>query len=342
MDIKRIRVGKGNCYLLINGGNAVLVDTGRRKDREKILEACRGYHVTLIALTHGHVDHVQNAAFLAEKLNVPIAMHRADLELLQNNEAQPLKAKTLTGKFILAASIRSFRTDPIPAFTPAVFLEDGDRLDRWGVPALVIGLPGHTKGSIGFDFGWGVVVGDALMNRSLPTLSLLYHDQEAMLRSAGIIGGLYGRTIYVGHGNPIYSSYDKEWTRLPCSVPDRLAAEQEAIVDRWLSVFGAGVDPQVIEEHVPGKGGYYWHLFSWAEVPCLEGEEARRAFDALDYDEAYFFGDWFPHVETIGKTTAAQLDKGCSDVYVVDKNFRWTYSHTHEDGWDGPYFCKLD
>ena len=99
MEIKRIRVGNGNCYLLINGGNAVLVDTAREKGREKILKACRGYHVTLIALTHGHVDHVQNAAFLAEKLNVPIAMHRADLELLQNNEAQPLAAKTLKGKY---------------------------------------------------------------------------------------------------------------------------------------------------------------------------------------------------------------------------------------------------
>ena len=342
-EIKRIQVGNGNCYLLINGKNAVLIDTAREKGREKILEACLGYHVTLIALTHGHVDHVQNAAFLAEKLNAPVAMHRADLDLLQNNEAQPLKAKTLAGKLVLAASIRSFRTDPIPPFAPTVFLEDGDRLDQWGVPALVIGLPGHTKGSIGFDFGRGVVVGDALMNMfRRPTVSMLYHDREEMLRSAGIVGGLYNRTVYVGHGDPIYSSYDKEWTRLPCSALDRLAVEQDAIVERWLSVFGAGADPQVIEEHVPGIYGYYWHLFSWAEVPCLEGEEARRAFDAVDYDEAYFFGDWLPHVETIGKTTAAQLDKGESDVYVVDKNFRWTYVHTHEDGLFGPYFCQVD
>lgn len=340
MEIKRIKVGNGNCYLIINGKDAILVDTGREKYREKVLDACRDYHVTLLALTHGHVDHVQNAAFLAEKLNVPIAMQRADLELLENNEAQPLKAKALAGKIVLAASIRSFRTDPIPPFTPTVFLEDGDRLDRWGVPALVIGLPGHTKGSIGFDFGWGVVVGDALMNMTHPTVSMLYHDREEMLRSAGIIGGLYNRTIYFGHGEP-GSNYDKEWTRLPCSAPDRLAEEGRAIADRWVSVFGAGADPQMIEEHVL-NAGYYWHLFSWVEVPCLEGEEARRAFDAMDYDEAYIFFDWSFHVETIGKTTAAELDKGCSDVYVVDKNFRWTYVHTHEDGLLGPYFCQAD
>ena len=339
MEIKRIQAGNGNCYLIAKGKNAILVDTCREKHREKILEACRDYHVTLLALTHGHVDHVQNAAFLAEKLNVPIAMHRADLELLKNNEAQPLKAKTLAGKIVLAASIRSFRTDPIPPFTPMVFLEDGDRLDQWGVPALVIGLPGHTKGSIGFDFGWGVVVGDALMNMTRPAVSMLYHDREEMLRSAGIIGGLLGRTIYFGHGKPS-SNRNQEWTRLPCSAPDRLAEEGQAVADRWLSVFGAGADPQMIEEHVLNTP-YYWHLFSWVEVPCLEGEEARRAFDAMDYDEAYIFFDWAFHVETIGKTTAAELDEGCSDVYVVDKDFRWTYAHTHEDGLYGPYFCQV-
>lgn len=342
MEIKRIQVGNGNCYLMINGKDAILVDTAREKGREKILEACRGYHVTLIALTHGHVDHVQNAAFLAEKLQVPIAMHRADLELLENNEAQPLTARTLAGKIVLAASIRSFRTDPIPTFTPTVFLEDGDRLDQWGVPALVIGLPGHTKGSIGFDFGWDVIVGDALMNMFRPTVSMLYHDRAEMLRSAGIIGGLWNRTICFGHGKPV-RNYDQEWNRLPCSVPDRLAEEGKAIADRWLDVFSAGADPKLLEEEARVTGGcvYCWHIFSWAKAPCLEGEEARRAFDALDYDEAYFFGDWFLHVETIGKTTAAQLDAGPSDVYVVDKDFRWTYAHTHEDGLLGPYFCQL-
>ena len=41
-----------------------------------------------------------------------------------------------------------------------------------------------------------------------------------------------------------------------------------------------------------------------------------------------------------GKITAAQLDQNEEDVYVVDEDFRWTYVHTHEDGWCGPYFCR--
>ena len=30
-----------------------------------------------------------------------------------------------------------------------------------------------------------------------------------------------------------------------------------------------------------------------------------------------------------------------ADWYLVDKDFTWTYVHTHEDDF-GPYFCRID
>ena len=204
MEIKRIQTGNVNCYLVCNGENAVLVDTGRENGREKVLDVCRGLHVNLLFLTHGHIDHVQNAAFLAEKLSVPIAMHRADLPLLTDNMAQPLSAGTFLGKIVLAASVRSFRKDKIEPFAPSVFLKDGDTLDKWGIPASVVGLPGHTAGSLGLDVeGKHLLVGDALMNMFYPTVSMLYCDERKMLRSAGKISGLRDRTIWFGHGKPV-------------------------------------------------------------------------------------------------------------------------------------------
>ena len=75
----------------------------------------------------------------------------------------------------------------------------------------------------------------------------------------------------------------------------------------------------------------------------LEGGEAERAFDALDYDTAYIFREGITQAGVTRKVTAAGLKQiQGSDVYVVDKDFRWTYVHTHEDGWMGPYFCCLD
>lgn len=50
--------------------NAVLIDTCREKYREMILNACKDYHVQLLILTHGHIDHVQNAAYLSDRLHI--------------------------------------------------------------------------------------------------------------------------------------------------------------------------------------------------------------------------------------------------------------------------------
>lgn len=133
--IQRIVCGNVNCYLVSNGKNAVLVDTGREKHRQAVLDACGSYQVQLLVLTHGHIDHVQNAAFLSQALHCPIAIHKADLALLTDNMVQPLSASSILGRIVLFASIKSFKIDGIPAFTPAVFLEDGESLDGYGISA---------------------------------------------------------------------------------------------------------------------------------------------------------------------------------------------------------------
>ena len=89
--IKRVHCGDVNCHLVQGEQGAILVDTGRAGYGEKLLPLCRQWDVRLIVLTHGHLDHVQNAAFLSQQLEVPIAMHRSDLELLEDNDCQPCR-----------------------------------------------------------------------------------------------------------------------------------------------------------------------------------------------------------------------------------------------------------
>ena len=187
----------------------MLVDTCRTKYREKILNACKPYDIQLLILTHGHIDHIQNAVYLSKKLNVPIAMNRADIELIESNMHQNLAAKTILGKIVLAASVKSFREENIPAFVPTVFLEEGDALEEYGISARILSVPGHTKGSIAIEVAdKDVIVGDALMNMFYPTVSMLYHDRENMLESAKKIEKLGDRTIYFGHGKP---AANKHW-----------------------------------------------------------------------------------------------------------------------------------
>ncbi len=201
--VKRIKCGNGNCYIVSENENAVLIDTCKSDSVYKILHICKPYSIRLILLTHGHFDHAQNAAALSKELNAPIAMHRADLQLLADNNSQPLGYKGLLGKIVLNASLKSFKSEKIPLFTPTVFLDEGDSLEEYGIRAKILHLPGHTDGSIAVDVAEEhLFVGDALMNMFYPTTSMIFHDKAEMLKSAERISSLGKRTIYFGHGKP--------------------------------------------------------------------------------------------------------------------------------------------
>ena len=202
--IQRVKCGNGNCYIISENENAVLIDTCRSGYIGKILQNCKPYSIRLIVLTHGHFDHAQNAAALSKELNAPVAMHRADLELLGDNNSQPLVSKGILGKIVLNASLKSFASEKIPGFIPAVFLGEGDTLGEYGINARILHLPGHTDGSIAVDLaGEHLFVGDALMNMFYPTTPMIFHDKEQMLKSAERISSLGRRTIYFGHGKPV-------------------------------------------------------------------------------------------------------------------------------------------
>ena len=203
VEIHRIVSGNVNCYIVAQNGSAILIDTGRRKYREKILKKCREFPITLIVLTHGHMDHCQNAAYLANALHVPVAMCEKDKNLIPDNRKQPLSAKTFLGRIVLSVSLKSFEKDSLDVFEPTVNLKDGDNLSEYGIDAEVIELPGHTNGSIGLKIEDKLFVGDALMNMFNPSVSMLYTDESLMKKSAGKIGDMGKMEIYFGHGKSV-------------------------------------------------------------------------------------------------------------------------------------------
>lgn len=114
---------------------------------------------------------------------------------------------------------------------------------------------------------------------------------------------------------------------------------------RWLNHFASGVSKKDIEKYVVSTGDYIWHVFSWKLLPedaYLVGDEARRAYDAADKKDAIYidaFGDG------VCKTLEEKYEKAASleaftEVYVVGKDFSWTYIKTHEEDFCGPYFCR--
>lgn len=127
----------------------------------------------------------------------------------------------------------------------------------------------------------------------------------------------------------------------------------EEIKNKWLEVFAGNLtEKERIDEL--GMDAYLWHLFSYEKRECLEGNDARIAFDELRRREYYVFFDNHRYdyydlseyenkvfeVFDGNKAKAKDFNKE-DDVYVVDKYFRWTYVNTHE-GYCGPYFCKMN
>lgn len=201
-NIVQINAGS-NCYLVKQNDSAILVDTGLSGNERKILTECTDKQVKLIVLTHGHIDHIQNAAFLAEQLQVPIAMNRKDLDLVRDNLCREMKTKGLLGNIVLLFSNLSTKNTKLKYFEPDIFLNEGDNLSQYGVNAEIVELPGHTEGSIGLKLVNSILVGDALMNMFRPGVSLLYESREEMLRSADKIANLGEVQIYFGHGKSV-------------------------------------------------------------------------------------------------------------------------------------------
>ena len=55
----------------------------------------------------------------------------------------------------------------------------------------------------------------------------------------------------------------------------------------------------------------------------------------------FYEGLWndLPYVKPVELPLPEDFFADKHDVYLVDKDFTWTYVHTHEEAC-GPYFCK--
>ena len=118
--------------------------------------------------------------------------------------------------------------------------------------------------------------------------------------------------------------------------------------ERWLDAFAEGVSEADLGRHVLADGNYLWHLFSWKLVPCLEGEDAKKALAEVPEEEFYLFYNEHPpqgasRVRPISKAEALSMgppeSHAGADWYLVDRDFTWTCAHTHEVQF-GPYFCR--
>jgi hydroxyacylglutathione hydrolase len=200
-------------YLITAGDGYVLIDTSDSSDRlrlekELALAGVKPGNLKLVVLTHGDFDHTGNAAFLQQKYAAKIAMHAQDAGMVTHatmgwNRKAKSDRVTLFGRLIMVIARLFVSKNSFEAFTPDIFVEDGQDLAGYGVDARVIGLPGHSKGSIGILTSAGsLFCGDLLMNMLRPELHFMIDDLADCSSSVEKLKSLPVGTVYPGHGKP--------------------------------------------------------------------------------------------------------------------------------------------
>jgi glyoxylase-like metal-dependent hydrolase (beta-lactamase superfamily II) len=149
---------------------AAVVDPGGDLVRIEAAVAKLGVQVGKILLTHGHLDHCGGAAALAQRVGVPI-------------EGPPREDRFWIEQ--LVAQAQRFGFDPVEAFEPDRWLEDGDRVSVGASELEVLHCPGHTPGHIVFFSRPDRValVGDVLFQGSIGRTDFPRGDHATLIRS---------------------------------------------------------------------------------------------------------------------------------------------------------------
>ncbi len=200
------RMGSVNCYLVETAAGFVLVDTGpasgrAQLERELASAGCHPGNLGFIVLTHGDFDHTGNGAYLRQRYGARVALHRDDLGMVERGD---MRFNRSSGNALLRlVSPWLFGFGRESRFLPDLFVEDGDDLSEHGWEARVLGLPGHSRGSIGIlTAGGDLFCGDLLENTDGPALGSIMDEPAAGKASLEKLRGLEIGTVYPGHGRP--------------------------------------------------------------------------------------------------------------------------------------------
>ncbi|QLG29403.1 MBL fold metallo-hydrolase [Halorarum halophilum] len=149
--VQIVRPGTGCVsYLVHDGDDAVVVDPSQYIDEYLIAADERDLDIVGVADTHAHADHVSGARRLAGELDVPYYLHAEDAGALDN----------------------------------VTQLADGDTIDVGERSLTVVYTPGHTPGSVSFEYGDALLSGDTLFLRSVGRPDLEDSSEDAVREAA--------------------------------------------------------------------------------------------------------------------------------------------------------------
>ncbi|SRR5579862_124796 len=189
MEIKTYTGGifDTNCYYIENGRRSILIDAPQGS-ADWLKE--EGLSVALLLLTHGHIDHITDAARVKRDHQCAVGYH-------------PDGTRMLTEKNFLRNFGFEFDVDPVAAD----FLVMETRSQEFeGIPFQVLEVPGHCPGSVCFFSNADRVLfgGDVLFAGAVGRWDLPGGDRDLLF--SGIKNKILPLgddvTVLSGHGPP--------------------------------------------------------------------------------------------------------------------------------------------
>ncbi len=198
----------GQVYLVVDDDGLTLVDTGIAGSAPTIEDGVHrlGYDrrdVRNVILTHFHEDHVGSAAEVARWNGAIVMAHQLDAPVVRSEQAGPAPVITDEERPYYERVVPN-----VPAAPPVRVdreLVDGDRIDIGG-GATVIGMPGHTDGSIALHLPRHKVLftGDAVASiQDVPILGVFNVDRAKAVASLQRVTQLDVDVACFGHGAPV-------------------------------------------------------------------------------------------------------------------------------------------
>ena len=189
MNVVRLDGGpwKQNCFLLISGDSAVLVDPGGNAPGILGEITLRRLRLLAIINTHGHFDHIGGVSEIVEKTSAPFYISGLELPIMKS-----------------ANMLRYIFKYNEKVTVPKQFVDldlIGNRLHFEDIDIQIIRTPGHTPGGCCFIIGNHIFTGDTVLSSMPGSAELPGGNLQDLIKSLNALESLEGDFIsHPGHG----------------------------------------------------------------------------------------------------------------------------------------------